>query len=79
LIEKETITFKNEDVIPNQDEIGTLKEGWQFGTSKFISPTQVVTYFSKGVGAILLSQLQRKELKILFRNLKCFFHVIYNV
>lgn len=59
VVERETITYTNCELIPDEEEIGTLRDGWQFGSSKFISSTQVLTYFSKGIGAILISELQR--------------------
>jgi len=60
LIERECIRFKSQELVPDEEEIGALREGWQFGASKFISATQVLTYFAKGAGAILITELQSK-------------------
>jgi len=67
MVERETIKYSNTELIPDEEEIGSLREGWQFGSSKFINSTKVVTYFSKGNGAILISELQRNG--SIFRNI----------
>lgn len=58
VVERECIRFKRQDLIPDEEEIGTLREGWQFGDSIFIASDQIITYFSKGAGAILITKLQ---------------------
>ena len=63
VVERECIGFKRQDLIPDEEEIGTLREGWQFGESIFITSDQIITYFSKGAGAILITKLQRKRFK----------------
>ena len=61
VVERETILHSLTELIPDEEEIGTLREGWQFGQSRFINDTQIITFFAKGNGAILISELQRKR------------------
>ena len=46
------------------------KVGWEFGSSKFISDTETITYFKKGHGALLLTTRQLIKGVEQWKNLK---------
>jgi len=56
IITRECIRHAKETLVPDEDEIGTLREGWMFGSSNFISKTKIVTHFTQGFGALLISE-----------------------
>ena len=85
--------MKIEEIEPIEEEIGSLKAGfqidligwedrpirinlkpckvgWEFGSSKFISDTETITYFKKGHGALLLTTRQLIKGVEQWKNLK---------
>ena len=55
---------------PIRINLKPCKVGWEFGSSKFISDTETITYFKKGHGALLLTTRQLIKGVEQWKNLK---------
>ena len=61
LIQTPRLPIPSYSEAPTDSSLTNLSAGWEFGNTRFISDTSVVTSFKRGIGALMLtSQIEVK-------------------